>query len=410
MKLAPGRLQASVLAAPSVVAIALASLFSDLGHETATTLLPGFLTVILAAPPIALGLIEGISDAVAAAAKFGGGALAARGGALRGWTAAGYATTGLATGLIALVPSWPWLVLVRPIGWAGRGWRGPLRNLLLTLSVPQLQFGRAFGLERAADNAGAVVAPVLAILFLASIHYRAAFLLAAVPGLLAAACYLFVRPSRASRGTFELHLSGYPPAFIRVIAATAVFGSAQFAGSLFTLRATQLLVPHFGVGTGASLAIAGYFLYNLTATSVSYPIGAIADRGGSWRPRLLVLSFSSFAAGSAFLALSSISVFALIPAFLFGGAAAGAVEVAESALVGDQLPPNQRGAGFGVLAAVNGAGDFAASIWVALVWTIFSAGPAFLAASGLAMAGAVIGARIPAGSPPAVTAPSDRIP
>ena len=51
---------ASVLAAPSVVAIALASLFSDLGHETATTLLPGFLTVVLVAPPIALGLIEGV--------------------------------------------------------------------------------------------------------------------------------------------------------------------------------------------------------------------------------------------------------------------------------------------------------------------------------------------------------------
>ncbi len=410
MKLTPGRSQSSVLAAPSVVAIAVASLFSDLGHETATTLLPGFLTVILAAPPIALGLIEGVSDAVAAAAKFGGGALAARGGGLRGWTAAGYITTGLATGLIALVPAWPWLVVIRPIGCAGRGWRGPLRNLLLTLSVSKRQFGRAFGLERAADNAGAVVAPALAILLLASVHYRAAFLLAAVPGLLAACCYLFVRSSLASRGTFELRLSGYPPAFIRVITATAVFGSAQFAGSLFTLRATQLLIPRLGAGTGASLAIAGYFLYNLTATGVSYPIGAIADRGGPWRPRLLILSFLSFAAASAFLAASSISVFALVAAFLFGGAAAGGVEVAESALVGDQLPPNQRGAGFGVLAAVNGAGDFAASIWVALVWTIFSAGPAFLAAAALALVGAAIGARIPGGSPLPVAAPSDQIP
>ena len=47
MALAPGGLRSSVLAAPSVVAITLASLFSDLGHETATALLPGFLTVIL---------------------------------------------------------------------------------------------------------------------------------------------------------------------------------------------------------------------------------------------------------------------------------------------------------------------------------------------------------------------------
>jgi hypothetical protein len=114
MKLAPGRLQSSVLAAPSVVAIALASLFSDWVTETATTLLPGFLTVILAAPPIALGLIE-----------------------------PGHRVNSTSAILAMARP-------VRPIGWAGRGWRGPLRNL---------------GLERAADNAGAVVAPVLGILF-----------------------------------------------------------------------------------------------------------------------------------------------------------------------------------------------------------------------------------------------------
>ena len=337
---------------------------------------------------------------MAAGAKLGGGALAAEGRRLRGWAAAGYVTTGLATGLIAFVPSWPWLVLIRPIGWAGRGWRGPLRNLLLTLSVPKQQFGRAFGLERASDNAGAVAAPVFAVVLLAAINYRLAFLVAAVPGLIAAACYLFVRSARPNRGKFELRISGYPPAFIRLLTATAAFGSAQFAGSLFTLRATQLLVPRFGGGVGASLAIAGYFLYNLTATGVSYPIGALADRGGRWRPRLLVLSFSSFAVASAVLALSSIYALALIPAFLFGGAAAGAVEVAESALVGDQLLPDQRGAGFGVLAAVNGAGDFVASIWVALVWTVFSAPPAFLAASALALVGVALGVRIPGSLPP----------
>lgn len=395
----------SVVAAPSVVAIALASLFSDLGHETATTLLPGFLTIVLAAPPLALGLIEGISDVVAAAAKLGGGALAARGRALRGWTAAGYLTTGVATGLIALVPSWPSLVAIRPIGWAGRGWRGPLRNLLLTLSVPKAQFGRAFGLERAGDNAGAVAAPILAIVLLGAIQYRGAFLIAAFPGVIAAGCYLFVRPVRAAAGTFHLRLSGYPRPFIRVLRATAVFGSAQFAGSFFTLRATQLLVPRFGAAAGASLAIGGYFLYNLMATGLSYPTGAMADRGGHWRPRLLTLSFLSFAFASAFLALSSASPLALIPAFAFGGAAAGAVEVAESALAGDQLPANLRGSGFGLLAAVNGVGDFVASIWVASVWTLFSATPAFLAAAALALVGALVGVGIPAGTTPT---PSDQ--
>ena len=190
--LVPRPSQIRILAVPSVVAIAIASLFSDLGHETATTLLPGFLTVVLAAPPIALGLIEGVSDGVAAGAKLFGGVMAARGVALRGFTAAGYLTTGLATGVIAFAPSWPWLLFIRPVAWAGRGWRGPTRNLLLTLSVPKEQFGRAFGLERAGDNAGAVAAPGLAVVLLAALQYRGAFLIAAIPGFAAAACYLFV--------------------------------------------------------------------------------------------------------------------------------------------------------------------------------------------------------------------------
>jgi len=387
--------QIRLLAVPSVVAIALASFFSDLGHETATTLLPGFLTVILAAPPIALGLIEGVSDGLAAAAKFSGGVIAARGAALRGFTAAGYLTTALATGLIGLAPSWPWLLLIRPVAWAGRGLRGPMRNLLLTLSVPKGQFGRAFGLERAGDNAGAVAAPVLAVVLLAALHYRGAFLVAAIPGFAAAACYLFVRSRKAPRGSFELRLSGYPPAFVRVLAATAVFGSAQFAGSLFTLRATQLLIPRLGTSGGVSLAIAGYFLYNLMATGVSYPVGAIADRAGHRRPALLVFSFLTFAAGAAFLAFSSTALLALVPAFIFGGTAAGAVEVAETALAGDQLPARQRGSGFGLLAAVNGVGDFVASIWVSLVWTVSSASLAFVGAAALAVVGALLAARIP---------------
>ena len=327
--------------------------------------------------------------------------MAAKGVALRGFTAAGYLTTGIATGLIGLTPSWPWLLVIRPIGWVGRGWRGPMRNLLLTLSVPKQQFGRAFGLERAGDNAGAVFAPGLAVILFAVLQYRAAFAVAAIPGLLAAACYLFVKSAKPPRGSFELRLSGYPPAFGRVLAATAVFGTAQFAGSLFTLRATQLLIPRFGTSGGASLAIAGYFLYNLTATSVSYPIGAIADRRGHRRPALLGLSFLSFAAGSGFLALSSITVLALAPAFILSGAAAGAVEVAESALAGDQLPARQRGSGFGLLAAINGVGDFVASIWVSLVWTVSSPSLAFAGASTIAIAGALFAMRIPsaAGGP-----------
>ena len=46
--------------------IGTASLLADLGHEVPTALLPSFLTTTLGAPAAALGVIEGVSDGLAA--------------------------------------------------------------------------------------------------------------------------------------------------------------------------------------------------------------------------------------------------------------------------------------------------------------------------------------------------------
>jgi hypothetical protein len=59
-----------------VAGIGGASLLADLDHEVPTSLLPSLLTSILHAPASALGLIEGVSDAVAGLCRFAGGALA----------------------------------------------------------------------------------------------------------------------------------------------------------------------------------------------------------------------------------------------------------------------------------------------------------------------------------------------
>jgi hypothetical protein len=61
---------------PGVRGIGTASLLADLGHEVPTALLPSLLTSTLGAPASALGLIEGVSDALAGAAKFAGSASA----------------------------------------------------------------------------------------------------------------------------------------------------------------------------------------------------------------------------------------------------------------------------------------------------------------------------------------------
>jgi dipeptide/tripeptide permease len=62
----------------------------------------------------------------------------------------------------------------------------------------------------------------------------------------------------------------------------------------------------------------------------------------------------------------------LLAAFALAGAGIGLIETAESTLVARLLPDHLRGSGFGVLGAVQSAGDFAASVVVGLLWTLVS--------------------------------------
>ena len=108
----------------NVVGLAINRFLSDFGHEAGTAILPLFLTAI-GAPAIALGVIEGVADALSSFAKLFGGWLGDRVERRRPWAAAGYLLTGLTTGLYGTFPWWPWTLIVRTIGWAGRGLRSP---------------------------------------------------------------------------------------------------------------------------------------------------------------------------------------------------------------------------------------------------------------------------------------------
>src|SRR3954452_24860722 len=76
-----------------VAGIGTASFLADVGHEIPTALLPALPTSTLDAPASVLGLIEGLSDGLAGAARFGGGALADDPSRRRRIAVGGYTTT-----------------------------------------------------------------------------------------------------------------------------------------------------------------------------------------------------------------------------------------------------------------------------------------------------------------------------
>ncbi|WP_374358376.1 MFS transporter, partial [Chitinimonas sp.] len=172
----------------SVVFIGLVSCFNDLASEMVTPLIP-LLLAGTASGAVALGLIEGLAEAVSALIKLWAGQQSDRLGRRKPFALAGYALSNLARPLMGLASGWGQILLLRCLDRVGKGIRSAPRDALLADAVPAAQSGLAFGLHRAFDNAGAVGGALLAALVLScfQLPLGAVILLSALPGTLALA-------------------------------------------------------------------------------------------------------------------------------------------------------------------------------------------------------------------------------
>ena len=382
----------------NVIGLGINRFLSDFGHEAGTAILPLFLTAI-GAPAIALGAIEAVSDGLSSFAKLFGGWLGDRVERRRPWAAAGYVLTGLTTGLYGLFNVWPWALVMRAIGWAGRGLRGPLHDALLTDSVPAQARGRAFGFDEAADTLGAIAGPLAALVIIAALSslgsaieaYKIAFWLAAIPGILAALSILLLVKETPHPTLGNVSLIGsfraLPAPFRRYLAGILVFGSGDYSNTLLILYAVQLLTPGHPQDAGA-IAIQLYTLHNILYAAGSYPVGALADRYG--KSRLLIGAYGLAVVYNVLLIGATPSIFLLGLIFAMAGTVYAAQQPLERAIAADLVPAEVRSTGFGVLATVNGVGDFISSLVVGALWTVFSPAVAFAYSLVLTFAGAIV--------------------
>ena len=271
----------------SVLRRGLTSLFSDLGHETASSVLPLFLAS-LGAPAAALGVIEGVSDALSSFAKLGARWIGDRVERRKPIVVGGYVLTGVATGAFGLATAWPQVLVSRAIGWLGRGVRGPLRDAMLADSVEPEARGRAFGLERAGDTLGAVLGPATALLLISALTFRLMFLLTIVHGVIAALCFVVLvrERSRASirPRRFGEAIGALPPRFRFFLLAVGLFGAGDFAHTLLILHASQALIPSLGPAQAGAVAIGLYTLHNAVCAAAN-GLGDFISRvvvGGLW--------------------------------------------------------------------------------------------------------------------------------
>ena len=383
----------------TVLGIGLASLFSDWSHEVATATMPAFLATMGVAAAW-VGVIEGVSDGLSSLAKLASGHWTDRLARRKPVLVAGYVVTAAGTACFGLATA-AWHVLAaRATAWLGRGARTPVRKAMLAAAVTPETYGRAFGFERMMDTLGAIVGPATAFALLQwlGLGFRAVFFWTLLPGMIAVALIVFAvreqERTKVSSVSFRDGLRQLPTSFRRFLIAVGLFGAGDFAHTLLILFATHKLTPSLGATGAAGVAVGLYVAHNVFYAAFAFIAGWLADR--MRKSHLLAAGYGLAAVMALTLVLVPASLPMLAGVFVIGGIYVAIEETVEDSLCAELVSEQQHGMAFGVLATVNGTGDFLSSITVGVLWSSLGTSVAFGYSAVLFVIGAALVLRVAA--------------
>jgi len=363
----------------SVWALGLVSLFMDLSSEMIHALLPLYLVTVLGASTLTVGFIEGIAEATASITKIFSGALSDYLGRRKLLAALGYGLAAFTKPVFPLASSIAWLTVARFVDRIGKGIRGAPRDALVADLTPADLRGTAYGLRQSLDTVGAVIGPLLAIVFMAILadNFTTVFWIAVVPAFVSLAIIVFaVREpglppdSRKVRSPFSrAELGRLNTAYWLVVGVSAIFTLARFSEAFLLLRAQS-------VGLQLTLVPIVMVVMNIVYTFSAWPAGALSDRVG--RYRVIIVGFAILVLADLVLAVGN-NVSTVILGVALWGLHMGLTQGLLAAMVADTAPPELRGTAFGMFNLVSGIALLAASIIAGALWDMIGPGGTFFA-------------------------------
>lgn len=370
-----------------------ASLFTDAATEMIYPLLPVYLSRVLGAGAMSLGIIEGVAEGVNSVLKIVSGRLSDRWQRRKPIVIAGYALSSAARPFIAATTSWWQVLAIRSIDRTGKGIRGAPRDAMLAqFATPQTR-GRVYGFHRAMDHVGAIVGPLAAtaFLFAAPGEYRTLFVLTIIPGAIAVSM-LFLVPEApndpvAIDDRYSPNDTQLAKRFWGLMGILLLFSLGNSADAFLLLRLSDVL-------PNAAYVPLLWASIHIVKAGLSVYGGALSDRIG--RKRVIAAGWTIYAVVYVGFAVTA-SAAGLVAWFLLYGAYFGLAEGSEKALVADLTPAALRGSAFGFYNAALGVGTLSASILFGVLYERFGPGAAFGTGAALAAAATVLLVVLPAG-------------
>lgn len=371
---------------PTVKALGIVSLCTDLSSEMVYPVNPIFLRA-LGAPPWVIGLIEGCAESIASILKLYSGYLSDKLGNRKALALWGYGLAAFSKPLIGVSGAWWHVFFARMLDRIGKGLRAAPRDALIADVVTPSQRGRAFGLHRSLDTTGAVLGPLIGWLFLHFFphHLRWLYFLAFIPALLGLLALLFfVREAKKevtkTAAPPKFTLSGLSSEYRTYLAIVGLFGIGNSSDAFLLLRAGER-----GVGPESLLLL--YALFNLVEASLGYPVGRWGDRIG--RRPLIAAGYAVFAV--VYLGFGLLTgPLAVWPLFVLYGFYYTLTQGSQKALAADMAHPERRGMEMGAFHLLVGISALPASLLAGVLYERVSPAAPFLLSAGVAFTAALL--------------------
>jgi MFS family permease len=358
----------------TVVAMGFVSFCTDTSAEMVTAILPVFLVLQIGLTPLAYGVVDGLYQGITVLVRVLGGYAADRWRRPKLVCGVGYGLSAVTKLGLLGVGSAAGTSLLLSIDRTGKGLRTAPRDAIIAASSDPAALGRAFGVHRAMDTAGAMLGPLVAFALLLAVpgSYDSVFVTSfamAVVGLAVLALFVpdlrWSPPGGAGAARATLRGVGGLLRDRRLLSITAVAGVLALVtvsdGFLYLtlqhkLAASAEVFPLFALGTAA--------VYLLLAM----PFGRLADRVGR---RTVFVGGHLGLLGSYLLLLAPVPApVSCAGALALFGAYYAATDGVLSAAAAELLPGHLRTSGLALVQTAVAGGRLASSLLFGLVWTI----------------------------------------
>ena len=340
----------------------LTSFFTDTSTKMVYSVMPLFLLSI-GASKTTISLIEGIAESTASFLKAISGYWSDKIGKNKPFMIIGYSITAIITPLYALARIPIQILFFRFFERIGKGLRAAPRDSLISGSIKKNEAGKTFGFQKAMDNSGAIVGPLIAFLLLSifPLNYSYIFLLATIPAILGVlTIIIFIKEAKAEKKetTNKISLKLLPKKFYFFLIIIFVFTLGNSADALLLVKTSE-------TGIDKSYIPFVYMIFNTVSVLLAIPIGKLSDRIG--REKLIILGFIVYAIVYYFFGrFNSINVFIFL--FMLYGFYSALTDGSQKAMISDIVSKDLKGTGFGIYHAVLGITLLPASLIAGLLY------------------------------------------